>query len=82
MGGETDNEFQLFAFVWAATKRVPPSKRHLFTQKEHPASQKMKFIAKKQKTVVHVGILEFVFPQPQLYQNFKSTRKLLCTFYL
>ena len=52
---------------------------HFFTQKEHPAPQKMKFTHKKQKTVLPMRILKFENPHFQLHQILKPIKKFFCT---
>ena len=39
----------------------------------------LKLIVKKQKTLLHIVMLEFVYPDPQLHQIFKPIRLLFCT---
>ena len=49
-----------------------------FPKNEQVPSQNLKFILKKQKTVLHMVILEFTYPDPQLHQIFKPIRLLFC----
>ena len=49
------------------------------TKKSTHPRKNLKFILKKQKIVVHRGILDFVHPDPQLHQTFKPITLLFCT---
>ena len=78
--GEGGLNFNKNPFENNRDKKLKISKSWIFfTQKEHPAPQKMKLRHKKQKIVLPMVILEFGYPSPQLHQTLKPIRDLFCT---
>ena len=77
-----DDERLVTPGCWHSFGRLaPPLKKKLnkneqkMYQNEHIPRTNFKLVHKKQKTVLHMVILEFVYPDPQLRQILKPIRK-------